>query len=305
MDRNNRLGFTYILLAVIIWSTLELTMKMIQGTASPILINLFRWVIGGLFILVYIFATKAEKSFFWFVRKYPKWYLLSAFVGLAIGMLVLTYGNSLTDASAGATIMSANPIVISAYMLTVGGEKRTLKKILGTLLGFVGVLIIVTDLNFSAFVAVDNVVGNLIVFLGMIMWCINPLIGKKVIGKKLNESDPHVVSNLDYNGASFLAAGAMMIPFIFVPGEIQLLSAFTWQTWIGIVYLGVFTSGIAYLLFFKGLESMEASRGINLFYLKPVLATILAIVVIHESPSLYFYIGIGIEVVALIFIAHE
>ncbi len=166
-------------------------------------------------------------------------------------------------------------------------------------------LIIVTDLNFSAFVAVDNVVGNLIVFLGMIMWCINPLIGKKVIGKKLNESDPHVVSNLDYNGASFLAAGAMMIPFIFVPGEIQLLSAFTWQTWIGIVYLGVFTSGIAYLLFFKGLESMEASRGINLFYLKPVLATILAIVVIHESPSLYFYIGIGIEVVALIFIAHE
>ncbi len=303
MQRTNTIGYVYVFLAILLWSTLEIAIKLIQNTTSAILINLFRWVIGSLFFLVYIKVSRQEKSFWWFFRKYPQWYIPGAFFGLVLGMLGLAWGTTLTDASIAATIVSGNPIIISLYMLTIGKERRTFKKIFGIILGFLGMLIIVTELDFTQFMSKENVIGNLIVLFGMVFWCVHIIIGKRIIGKKLSEDDAFQISNLDYNGVTFIVAGLLMVPFLLIPGEIATLSLFTWQTWLGMLYLGIFTSGIAYLFFFKGLEKIEASRGINLFYLKPIIATMFAILLIHEIPTLYFFIGIAIEVIALIFIS--
>ncbi len=175
-------------------------------------------------------------------------------------MLGLALGTTFSDASIAATIVSGNPIIISLYMLTIGKERRTFKKIFGIILGFLGMLIIVTELDFTQFMSKDNLIGNLIVFLGMLFWCVHIIIGKRIIGKKLSENDAYQISNLDYNGVTFIIAGLFMIPFLLIPGEIGILSLFTWQTWLDMLYLGIFTSGIAYLFFFKGLEKIEASR---------------------------------------------
>ena len=53
------------------------------------------------------------------------------------------------------------------------------------------------------------------------------------------------------------------------------ISHYTPTSWLGVLYLGIITGGLGYVLFFKGLKYMEASRGINAFYFKPVIATLL------------------------------
>ena len=56
-------------------------------------------------------------------------------------------------------------------------------------------------------------------------------------------------------------------------------------TWAWLLYLGIITVGIGYILYFEGLRRVPASRGVSLFYLKPILALLIAHTALGEPLS--------------------
>ena len=58
-----------------------------------------------------------------------------------------------------------------------------------------------------------------------------------------------------------------------------------WQAWVALLYMAVFSSAVAYLLYFWLLQYLEASQLSAFLYLLPVLATILGIVWLGERGS--------------------
>ncbi|MHA1519107.1 MAG: DMT family transporter [Promethearchaeota archaeon] len=310
----------YLIGAVFLFATIEIGIKSIQGETTSLLTNFFRFFIGGISLLLYAIWKRRIPSLIHFIRKYPKYYLPAALIGLVGGMLLFTYGTSLTDASLSAAIISSNPIMISTYMILFQGEKRTTTKIIGNFLGFFGVVLIITELDFSEFASGGNLLGNLIVFLGTILWVVNLIIGKIVMKKsrvlaqetvykaengESTNLPQHTVSSLDYNIVTFMVASLFMVPFLFTADHFSVIFSHTFETWMILLYLGVITTGFAYLLFFKGLETMEASKSSNMFYLKPIFSVILAFLFLNEIPGIFFYIGGGIEIIALLLISHE
>lgn len=59
-----------------------------------------------------------------------------------------------------------------------------------------------------------------------------------------------------------------------------------------ILYLGLLTTGIAYLLFTQALRHISASTGVALGLIEPIVAFILAIVVAHEAVNRFAVIGL-------------
>ncbi|EBU8976120.1 EamA family transporter, partial [Salmonella enterica subsp. enterica serovar Java] len=57
-------------------------------------------------------------------------------------------------------------------------------------------------------------------------------------------------------------------------------------------YLGLLTTGIAYLLFTQALRHISASTGVALGLIEPIVAFILAIVVAHEAVNRFAVIGL-------------
>jgi drug/metabolite transporter (DMT)-like permease len=53
-----------------------------------------------------------------------------------------------------------------------------------------------------------------------------------------------------------------------------------------ILYAGVFLSGVADITYMEALKILTASKGAMVFFLKPVIASILAVVFLGESLSL-------------------
>jgi drug/metabolite transporter (DMT)-like permease len=305
----NWTGFFYLFIGIFTWATVELTVKLIQANVSATTINFYRVFFGGIVLIIYTFATKQTASFVYFAKNYPKAYLPATFFGLAFGLLLFFYGVTLTQANISATIFSANPIVISAIMMGFKGEKRTWNKILGILIGFIGVIIIVTEFNLRALISPENILGNILVLIGMFMWCIHVIIGKVLLSqapktdKDGNPTPP--LTSMIYNSVTFLWGVLMMIPFLFFTGDWENLFSHSPLTWIGLIYLGAVTGGLGYVAFFRGLQMMDASKGITMFYLKPVIATILAFFLLNEIPKISLYIGIGIEILALFLVAWE
>ncbi|MHA1674185.1 MAG: DMT family transporter, partial [Promethearchaeota archaeon] len=268
---NLKIGASFYLISgVFLFATIEIAMKWIQDGTTSFLINAIRFLIGGTSLLLYAVWKRRLPSLTHFIRYYPKYYLHAASIGLVGGMLLFTYGTSLTDASLAAAIISSNPIMISTYMILFQGEKRTPTKIIGNILGFIGVVIIITELDFSEFANGGNLIGNLLVFLGTILWVVNLIIGKIVMKKSriiAQESASKVqteastnplkyaITSLDYNVVTFMVASFLMMPFLFTTNQFSVLLAQTFETWMVLLYLGIITTGIAYLLFFKGLGS--------------------------------------------------
>ena len=261
--------------------------------------------IGGLFMLGYLIASKKYTTFILFIKKFAPHLVVASIIGLVFGQIIYIYGTQLTGNSAiSATIFSANPIIISFYMIFRHNESKSKWKIGGILLGFLGVLIIMTEMNFTQLFVKDNLLGNLLVFLGMSLWCFDVLISKIIFNRIENEKEnENVWDSLDFNTITFLIAGLGMIPFLLLPGEFHALSQYTVKAWIGVFYLGIVSGGIGYVLFFKGLQKMEASKGINAFYFKPIFATILSFIIFATIPNIYFFIGLTLEMIALYLIS--
>ncbi|MCF2141487.1 MAG: DMT family transporter [Candidatus Lokiarchaeota archaeon] len=317
MEKSYIKAYLYIIIAVFLWATIEIVMKLIQNNSSPFLMNFFRFFIGGFTLLFYAITVKKTKSIKKFLISHPKYYIPAALIGLAGGLLLYSFGTSLTEASMSAAIISSNPILISTYMIFFKGESKSPSKITGILLGFIGMLFIVTEMHFSAFFSNEYLLGNMLVLVGTCFWVVDLILGKLIMNKsrlsyqnhKENEvfstkgTESQKVSSLDFNVLTFLLASLFMSPYLLVSDEWSVIVSQSLSTWLGLLYIGVVTTGIAYLLFFKGLGSLEASKGSNLFYLKPIFATILAVLVLDEIPSIYFYLGIILEVIALILIS--
>jgi len=290
------LSYLYLIIAIFLWATINTT---------PILINFLRFFIGGISLLVYKILTGKTQTLKFLIETFPKSYLIASFFGLTIGMTLFAYGTSMTEPFLAAAIISSNPLLISTYMILFKGEKRSFKKIFGIILGFIGMIMIITNFQFKDFLQMENLLGNILVLVGTALWCIDLIIGKILLEKTKENEENTKVTSLDFNIVTFLASSILMTPFLFLPGEFSTLLNQTLDTWLIMLYLGILATGVSYFLFFKGISKMEASKGINLVYLKPIFATILSFIIFSTNPSLFFYIGCGIEILALIIVSYE
>ncbi len=340
----NKLGYLYLFIGIFFWSTIEITLTLIKNeNTSPIIINTFRMLIGGIFLLGYITISGRLNQFKQFIRIFPKYYIPAAIIGLVIGQIIYINGTQKTQPELAATIFSSNPIIISLYMMLFQNEKKTKYKIIGVIIGFLGVLLIITELKFDVFLQEEYLVGNLLVFIGMSLWTLDVILGKLIFNKSQNQKEKDTeklgennqknkkLSNqnknehntldkeeqkrkennnqdiafdsLDFNAATFIIAGLAMVPFLALPSEIEIIPKMTIKAWMGILWLGIITGGIGYLLFFKGIQDIEASEGINAFYFKPVFSTVLSFLIFGNIPSTIFYIGLIIEIFALVLVS--
>ncbi len=305
MDKKLFFSYLYLIIAIFLWATIEIAMSLIQDNTTPILINFLRFFIGGISLLFYNILTRNTQTLKNLIKTFPKSYLIASFFGLTIGMTLFAYGTSMTEPFLAAAIISSNPLLISTYMILFKGEKRSFKKIFGIILGFIGMIMIITDFKFKDFLQTEYMIGNILVFIGTALWCVDLIIGKTLLEKTKENEDNFKVTSLDFNIVTFLASSLFMIPLLTLPGEFTILINQNLRTWLILLYLGILATGVSYLLFFKGISKMEASKGINLVYLKPIFATTLSFVIFKTNPSLFFYIGCTIEVLALIIISYE
>ena len=67
--------------------------------------------------------------------------------------------------------------------------------------------------------------------------------------------------------------------------------ATTWQGWLAVVYMAIFTSVISYLIWFTVLRSAGSSLGAMSLFIQPVVGSLIGLLVLHEPSSPGLYIG--------------
>lgn len=95
----------------------------------------------------------------------------------------------------------------------------------------------------------------------------------------------------------FTVAAILALPAAWIEGGTPLMAA---RDWWPVIYVGVVTAGIAYLLFSYALRHISAATGVTLALGEPVMAFGLAVLVVGEKPSAYAFAGLALVVAGVL-----
>jgi len=207
----------------------------------------------------------------------------------AMGVLVFVCTN-LTSSINGALILNANAIFIAVFALFIG-ERVTPIRLAGLFIGLAGCAIIVIGRTPPQPLPVaSNALGSLAAVGGAICWAAYTVGGKRYVRR---------FGGLESATITLVAGALMLIALALARGanlSLQLPELLT------LLYLGVFPTAFAMLMWYRALELVDAGVLGPTQYVAPLFATLLGWTLLGEPLSWTFLAG-GITIVVAVYLA--
>jgi drug/metabolite transporter (DMT)-like permease len=196
------------------------------------------------------------------------------------------YGLELAPASDGAVIVPGFAPVFTVLLgWAVLRERVSRPAVAGLVLAFAGLLVVV---NPSGEVDSDRLAGAALFVAGAFCWAIYLLIGRPAIARF------GAVTSTLYATAT---GTAMLIPFSLAEAGWDDLRSAPDDAWIPILYLGVFGTVLAFVLFYEGVSRIGPARAAAFAMLVPIFGVLSSVVILDEALGPNLVVG-GAAIIA-------
>jgi drug/metabolite transporter (DMT)-like permease len=199
------------------------------------------------------------------------------------------YGMKYTTAANGALLYALTPIFVLLLSKHFFGESISFKKMSGIILAFIGVAIVIFEKGIST--STEFAFGNIIVLFAVIAYALFTILGRPVV-MKIGALSASALAN--FAGLMLILPFGMYNAAIFPYGRLHTID------WIGILYLGIGTSIISYLLWYYALRRVDAVRLAVFANGQPIITAVLSIIFLHYSITMQFVIGGTITIAGVI-----
>ena len=153
---------------------------------------------------------------------------------------------------------------------------------LGLILGFSGIIFVIRGDIPSLASGSNPTLGLFFGILASVTFALFTVLAKKQI---------LTYGNMIFNTVSFII-GALLLLLISLLFGLDLTFELTGVNFIYILYLGIFVTVLAYVLYFAGLKNISTANGSMIFFLKPFIASGLSWLLLGERISLLQFLGI-------------
>ncbi|HDR7454410.1 TPA: DMT family transporter [Bacillus cereus] len=274
--KNTLLGSLYLILASSIWGGMYVVVKILVSVIPPLELVWLRYLVAIVALLIIGFVTKQK----WRIEKrYLLIIIAIGVIGYAISIVTQETGTMLSSAQMGAIITSSTPAFMVVFAWLILKERLTFKKGISVCLATIGVVIIVGigDLNMS------NMLGGISLLIAALTWALMSVLVKRL---------PSDYSQIVVTTYSTLIALIVLTPFVLPRLHAIDVSQLTRPTiWGGLLYLGIISTAIAFLLWNRGLQMLNASSGGLFFFFQPVVGTLLGWLILGEKIGVTFWVG--------------
>ena len=260
--------FDYILLTILslIWASAFFNIKIATYSYGPLTIAFFRIIFGAIPIIILCLVKNIKIEAF---SKDSLYFALIGFVNLVIPFFLIAYGVQKIQSNLAAILMSTTPIsaTLLAHFFTKKEKINTIK-VTGIITGFFGILILFSD---NVLINNDNFFYALTIFVGSTFYVIGGILTLKISHKK-NENVT----------ASILIWGSILTCPLCLFYEKPWNLTPSLESTISLIYLGVFPTGVAWLLRFKILKKNGLVFQSQVAYLIPIFGVILGYIFLSE-----------------------
>jgi drug/metabolite transporter (DMT)-like permease len=269
-----------------IWSSSFMWIKIAVQEIGPITLVAFRALFGLLFGVVVIFIQRVQ-----WPRTFQSWLplLLLGLTNVAIPFFLISWGERSIDSAVASVLDATVPlftILMAHYLLQ--DDKITLSKVIGLLIGFAGVVVLMSKDLFNA--STNSLLGQAAVIVASAFYAVS-----SVYVRKTTEDTPGIMRS----AIPLLSASAVMwlSTFLFEsPVQLPQLGI----TWVALLWLGIFGSGLAFVMAYYLIHEIGPTRTTMVTYLFPLGGVILGVTFLNEELTWQLVTGAVLIILSLV-----
>ena len=266
MRQPKLLDYLLLILLALIWASAFFNIKIATYSFGPITIAFLRVFFGAIPVLLLCYYKKIKIEAF---SKDWYWFAMIGFINLVAPFFLIAYGVQSVQSNLAAILMSTTPLssTVLGHFYTKN-EKFNFIKTIGILIGFSGILYLFSD---NILINENNFFSAILILLGSTCYVIGGVLTLK-ISKKKNEN---------VTGSILVWAVLILIPVVSIVEQPWNVSPRLDST-ISVIYLGLVSTGIAWLLRFRILVNNGLIFQSQVSYLIPIFGTILSYIFLKE-----------------------
>jgi len=253
------------------------------SSLPPLLFAAFRYDVAAVLLLAYAVVCVDE---WWPTGRNNLAAIAGGGMFLVAGNGLLFIGQQTVPSGVAAILQALVPIITALWALFLLGERLAPVGAVGVAIGFLGIGFVVQP-DPSNLLAGDTV-GRLII-VGQVT--------SVALGGVLVQRAAPSIDRVSLTGWSMFLGAVILHVLSFGVGE-RPKPAIVGVVPVGVVlYLGIFSTAVAFLIYFTILAEHGAFEAALVAYLVPVVATIVSVFVLEESIGLLTLLGFGLVAV--------
>jgi drug/metabolite transporter (DMT)-like permease len=267
------------------WAGNAIVGRAVAGYVPPVALAFWRWTVGAAIVLPFAWRY-LRRDLCLMLRAWPIMLALSGF-GVAVFNTFLYIAAQTTSALNIVMLQSIMPMLIVAATFLLFRETVSFRQSIGIVVSLLGALTLITHGEPSVLVHLGFNTGDL--------WMLVAVVSYAVYTALLRRRPR--VHGLSFLVATFAAGALLLLPFYLTetlsghPMPISMTSA------LAVGYVAVFASILAYLSFNRAVELIGPNTAGLSAHLVPVFGTVLAVLLLGETPRAYH--GVGIALIAI------
>jgi drug/metabolite transporter (DMT)-like permease len=266
-----------ILLAVIFWGTSFVATKTLLTEIKPITIIILRLITASVLLTFIAIYTKRNFS----LNLKSHWWIFILALIAVFHLWIQVTGLQFTTAANTGWIIGTAPIFMAVMGLIFFKEKITLLTFGGIVLALFGLLMLIGKGDITNISLMENK-GDLLVLGSAFTWGVYSMVNKKI---SLTYSPLMTILYL------FVIMAIIIIPFNLDSETISSVTNLSTVGWALVLFLGLFCSGIAYVIWAQALRDLESAKVGAFLYLEPLITVFAAWFFLSEEITLLMIIS--------------
>lgn len=273
-----------VIMAAFLFGTMEIALKIAGSSIDSFQLTAVRFFIGGLLLLPFAIKEMRDND----IRLDIKQFLYLGLVGIIcipVSMLIFQIGVLKSNAATASVLISMNTLFTLIFARIIDNEKISRNKIIAIFVGIIGALFMIKPWDMQEG---NTVLGVVLVLIGAAAFGLYTVMGKKATDQ---------VGIFVQTSFSFIEGSIVLAVINLIIGK-PIIAGINMDNILPVFYVSVFVTGLGYLFYFIAIKYSNAVTGSVTFFIKPAIAPILAVLILHESIYWNSIVGIILVLIA-------
>lgn len=271
MESKRAVAVIKVIIAVVFWGASFVATKVALRYALPVTVVWLRFAMGAA-ILGAVVAQRGQFSIP--SRKDLAYFALLGFIGITFHQWLQSTGLTTAQATTSAWIVATVPVFMALLGWIVLREGLNWVQAAGILVSAAGVLLVVSNGDLGSLSTGHfGTIGDLLILISAPNWAIFSALSRRGLKQHPAARMMFYVMGFGWLFTTvqlFAGPGLSQVQQIPVDG------------WLGIGFLGIFCSGIAYVLYYDALQVLPVAQTGAFVYMEPFVTVVVAAVVLSE-----------------------
>lgn len=256
-----------VFLTAFLFATMEVSLKIAGAGMDPFQLTFLRFFFGGLILLPLGIKEMKQRNVIMHFRDWM-FLLLVGTTGIPVSMLFFQLGVMNCNASTASVLISINTVFTMIFAHFILGERMNRDKAIVVIMGMIGIFLMIRPWDIQEG---NSMLGIIYMIIAAVTFGLYTCIGK------ISTAKMGVFAQTSF---SFILGSMVLLVVIVITGRPVFEGII--ENWAIVSYTSIFVTGIGYLSYFTAIKHSDAVTGSIAFLLKPAMAPVIAVIVLHE-----------------------